>query len=61
MFCQKKEKTSFYPPDLDVNLSSLFLLKYMAMQFQQLTISSWNVRGLGDKIEDSLFFRKFNK
>ena len=33
----------------------------MAMQFQQLTISSWNVHGLGDKIEDPLFFRKFNK
>lgn len=27
----------------------------MAMQFQQLTISSWNVRCLGDKIEDPRF------
>ena len=27
----------------------------MAMQFQQLIISSWNVCGLGDKIEDPLF------
>jgi hypothetical protein len=27
----------------------------MAMQFQQLTISSWNVCRLGDKIEDPLF------
>ena len=28
----------------------------MAMQFQQLTISSWNVHGLGDKIRRPTFF-----